>query len=371
MSIASEMTNLAANRDAIKAAIEAKGVSDAGNTLAGFPAAIESIPSGGGGSEFVPPTEMPNIRQLLSNDEENYTHKIYVLFDALAGPSVSNVVSRNAGAEKVVTSDGATYTANATHTWDRSKLINGRYAWAAYYSSTGFTECNWTRSYYQPDITVLWIAGNTALVSSSGPYALVLGYQWAVQAIEFPSVAYTTTAHNYGAARKFVNCSSLRMLPLVIDLSTQQNMSQMFNGCYSLNATPSTLDLSNATNVSNMFGSCYLLTTVADTLNLGSVTSASNQSNMFFNCYSLRALPTHVTSKWSLSFAQSSGVTDKDSIATFANGSITGGFVGNLNTCPNNGQTITLNSAIKGLFTASEQSAIESAMTAKNWTLSW
>ena len=45
MSIATELTNLAANRDAIKAAIEAKGVADAGDTLAEFPAAIASIPS--------------------------------------------------------------------------------------------------------------------------------------------------------------------------------------------------------------------------------------------------------------------------------------------------------------------------------------
>ena len=49
MSIATEMTNLAANRDAIKAAIEAKGGTAASNTLAAFPAAIAALPSGGGG----------------------------------------------------------------------------------------------------------------------------------------------------------------------------------------------------------------------------------------------------------------------------------------------------------------------------------
>ena len=92
---------------------------------------------------------------------------------------------------------------------------------------------------------------------------------------------------------------------------------------------------------------------------------------MFQWCRSIRSLPTHVTSNWNLSFSDLTAVTDKNSVATFVDGSITGGFVGNLNTCPNNGQTITLNSVIKGLFTASEQSAIEAAMTAKNWTLSW
>lgn len=55
MSIASELTALANNRDAIKAAIEAKGVADAGDTLAEFPAAIASIPSGGGGAPETEP----------------------------------------------------------------------------------------------------------------------------------------------------------------------------------------------------------------------------------------------------------------------------------------------------------------------------
>ena len=52
MSIATELTNLATNRDAIKAAIEAKNPATApGTGLASFPAAIASIPTGGGGAE--------------------------------------------------------------------------------------------------------------------------------------------------------------------------------------------------------------------------------------------------------------------------------------------------------------------------------
>lgn len=55
MSIASEMTALAANRDAIKSAIEAKGGTVSSNTLAAFPAAISALPSGGGMGFFVGP----------------------------------------------------------------------------------------------------------------------------------------------------------------------------------------------------------------------------------------------------------------------------------------------------------------------------
>ena len=55
MSIASELSNLAANRDAIKAAIEAKSPATAPTSaLSSFPAAIASIPTGGGGDAEPP-----------------------------------------------------------------------------------------------------------------------------------------------------------------------------------------------------------------------------------------------------------------------------------------------------------------------------
>ena len=55
MSIATELTNLAANRDAIKAAIEAKNPSVAPTSaLSSFPASIASIPTGGGGDAEPP-----------------------------------------------------------------------------------------------------------------------------------------------------------------------------------------------------------------------------------------------------------------------------------------------------------------------------
>lgn len=403
MSIASEMTNLAANRDAIKAAIEAKNPSVAPtDALSSFPASIASI--SGGGSSASPVAAMygwPDIKALLAADTEDFAHKAYVLFDASAYPTVPYICQMHdlqviGDCAKAITSDGATYTSASTHTWDTTKLIDGRYGWIAFYSNNKFSRMFLTQSYSPSSASmprVLWVVGNTGVASPPNTYGYGIGaqYGYSVRAIEFPDAfvpkinqtriffsceslsvfpgldcSASTTVNNYLAG-----CKSLVELSSVGDLSSCTNAQGFLANCNSLMKVPSVMDLLNCTVVSSLFQNCVCLTAVPDVINLSSVTSANNQLYMFQGCRSIRSLPTHVTSNWNLSLSDLTAVTDKDSVATFTNGSITGGFVGNLNTCPNNGQTITLNSAIKGLFTASEQSAIEAAMTAKNWTLSW
>ena len=60
----------------------------------------------------------------------------------------------------------------------------------------------------------------------------------------------------------------------------------------------------------------------------------------------------------------------KDRFAEFdGNGNIVGGLVYNINTV--SGLTLTVGSTMRGFFTASEVSAIEAAMSAKGWTVSW
>lgn len=469
MSIATQLTALAANRDAIKAAIEAKGVADAGDTLAEFPAAIASIPSGGG-DEWTPPSDWPNLRDLMAADTEEYEYKMYMLFDTAIYPLVPFIMNIVGGAAKAVTSDGSTYMANATHTWDASDTY-GRYRWIAWYSNTEFTKIAAGRTYSTSSYAILWIVGNKAFVGNdSNRPNFKTEYMWYLRCIEVPSIKLVDTSTNNGANRMFFSntnlrkipdgidlsgivncasmfdqcknltsvpsldtssatttaamfnqCSSLKKLPSVLNLSNSTDVHNMFFGCTSITEVTSSLDLSKATDVSllfyecaslvavppildissatkaaemfrgcisllavpdildtslatavyRMFHSCYSLTAVPDTLNLSSVTSASNQTGMFDGCYALTKMPTHVTSNWSLSFGNSRRIRDKDSVASFTNGTVTGGFVGNLNTCPNSGQTINLNSDIKGLFTAEEQAAIETAMSNKNWTLSW
>lgn len=398
MSIASELTNLAANRDAIKAAIEAKSPTVAPtDALSSFPAAIESIPSGGGSSAS-PVAAMygwPDIKAMLEADTEDFAHKAYVLFDGLACPTVPDIVNGGdrapfKGAAKAVTSDGATYTAQSTHTWDRSKLASGRYGWIAYYSSTGFTSMSLGVNYSNPITMPLWAVGNTPLNISSA-YGMDFGfsYSYTLVAIDFPRIVLPSNRGN----RMFFSSTSLASIPPVFDVSGCTNLSQSFSQCTALQCLPSALDISSATNTQAIFHQCRSLTEVPAVLDFSSSTNCSsafqdcnylralpdvldfgastNNGNAFQGCYRLEALPTHLTANRSVSFVSSTHVTDRASVATFVNGAITDGFVGNLNTCNTSGQTITLNSAIKGLFTASEQSAIETMVAAKNWTLTW
>ena len=70
-----------------------------------------------------------------------------------------------------------------------------------------------------------------------------------------------------------------------------KNVDSMFYDCYSLTAIPQ-LDTSLVTNMSNMFYNCYALTAIPQ-LNTSSVT---NMSYMFYDCYSLTAIPQFDTS---------------------------------------------------------------------------
>ena len=64
------------------------------------------------------------------------------------------------------------------------------------------------------------------------------------------------------------------------------NMSYMFYDCYSLTAIPQ-LDTSSVTNMNSMFCSCYALTSIPQ-LNTSSV---KNINRLFYNCYSLTSIP--------------------------------------------------------------------------------
>ena len=400
MSIASEISNLAANRDAIKAAIEAKNPSTAPtNALSSFPAAIASIQTGSNASPIAQLYGWPDIKALLDADTEDFAHKAYVLFDASVYPTVSYICAMSeytilGDAEKAITSDGATYTTASMHTWDTTKLIDGRYGWIAFYSSQKFKRMSVGngRSYNANRPMVLWIAGNTGIdCPNVYGYSVDCQYAYSLKAIEFrdPIIKapggtrcfFSATALMYvPGGFDFTGCTSvagvfsqnqgIEEITSVGNLSSCTNAQGFFQGCMVLRIVPSVMDFSHCTSVSFMFYNCTSLTRLPDALDFSSAAS-NGQSNVFAGCHNVTRMPTHVTTNWSLSFSDMDGISDKDSVATFTNGAITGGFVYNLNTCTNSGQTITLNSAIKGLFDATEQAAIEAAMTAKNWTLSW
>lgn len=294
MSIASELTNLAANRDAIKAAIESKGGTAVSNTLAAFPAAIESIPSGGSSPvprEWVPPSEWPNLRTLIAEDSEDYEKKMYMLFDSYACPSVPNVISAYApGSAMAKTSDGATYMSDATHVWSQDPSY-GRYRWVAFYATTRFSKVLFGRSYSRTDSVILWIVLNAPFVGLGDPYKrpeFKGEYPYNLQAIECPSVTINDSSNNYAANRMFVSASSLRKVPDIIDVSVVGSAGNMFGECRSLLKVPSVLNISNATNTNSMFSNCINITSVPDVLD---ISNSTNTSYMFNGCLSLKAVP--------------------------------------------------------------------------------
>ena len=116
MSIASELTALANNRDAIKAAIEAKGVADAGDTLAEFPAAIASIPTGGGGAPETEPYPWvgTGTHAWLHYDSNSRSHTLTLRF------SYTGTITIDWGDESPTTTvtNGNNTTTTQTHVYE-------------------------------------------------------------------------------------------------------------------------------------------------------------------------------------------------------------------------------------------------------------
>ena len=159
----------------------------------------------------------------------------------------------------------------------------------------------------------------------------------------------------------FINCTN-RSMRAGVNVGLFDGFRQLreIKGCEEL--------VFEAGTASQIFRNCSSLRKFPDTLDMSQCTAITQS---FISCTSVKSLPSHVLVNVSISFANLTGITDKGSVATFTNGAITGGFVYNLNTCPNSGQKITFNSQIKALFDATEQAAVEAALNAKNWSLAW
>lgn len=212
MSIASEITVLAKNKAAIKAAIEAKNpIIAPTNALAQWPTSIASIPDK---DEWQPPSDWPNIAELLNNDTENYINKIYILWDARKCATLPNIMNICLGADKVITSDGSTYTSQSSHIWSS----NSTFVWTAHYSNSSFTYIDYGSSYQYTAKVALWLVANTEF-SSSRSSAWSGAYAYDICAIDIPVVRIRTIGQNYSANRLFFSNQSLRRLPKVLDLS--------------------------------------------------------------------------------------------------------------------------------------------------------
>jgi len=246
--IAEKLTYLNSTKQAIKQAIIDKGVPvEDTDSFRSYATKIADISSGGGEepTQWSWPSGWPDIQSIVENDtDDTFPYKcIFLLnndcpeFDYTFGGNV----------EKVLTSDGTTYTSDFTHTWDPLQDV-GEYRYVILYMSG-----DWTT---QKDDRPISIAYNSAFISGRTSFYSM-----------------------------FYGCSSLQTIPL-IDTSSGTSFSQMFYGCYSLRSIPQ-LATDNGTTFSKMFYDCRSLETIPQ-LSTGQGTSFSD---MFYQCNSLKAIP--------------------------------------------------------------------------------
>lgn len=297
MSVASELLVLAQNKAGIKAAIEYKNPSiPPTDALSSFPPAISSIQSGGGGElppfpvpervEWEPLSSWPDIKSLLSNDQEDYPYKIYVLWDTDQASILSNTNTLFTTTNKTVTQDGDVYTENDHHFW-RDYGTGPRYRWTAHYSSNPWTKVGMTRVGTISYNTAVWIVSNTGF-SSSTANAFLLDSQYRLECVDFPEIRIADVDTRYGAQNVFRYCYNLRKIPDKIEISATKKTASMFQGCTMIQDVPGELSLSASQNTSYLFADCRNVLSVPETLDTG---QSTNTSYMFSNCYYLRKVP--------------------------------------------------------------------------------
>lgn len=428
MSIASELTTLAANKAAIKSAIEAKSpVTAPTDALSQWPTAIASIPTGGG--EWWRDPDWPDIRSIAANDvNADYQYKVIILYRSVEYP-----IAWACGGAAYKFSDGH-YEVGSTVTY--ANTDQSAYSWVIVYSN------NQTIRFYgnfssgviakigrwlHADGDTIWSGGNLqafwaitgnhhkygggdAANTYEGTHSLLSfveklvgepynGYYQEfylnLQLREVGEVVLPTSG-TISFEQMFRYCISITALPTMnyngstgssfhytmqdcwslVDISGldkrlfgtgTKSFAHFVYNCYSLQHFYETFDFSLCNRTDGFFYNCKSLREVPDAIDLSNCT---NVADMFTGCLSVTNLPTHLTSGLSVSFADLQSVDSGDYLATFdGSGEIDGGMVYNLNT-PSSACTLTLNAVMVGYFTAEQRAKITAALSAKNWTLS-
>ena len=203
MTISDEIDGLRADRDSIRAAIVGKGGTlPEGSPMTAYPAAIEALPSGGGGAE---PVTVP----YSTANGSSSSPKAFL--------SIAKAVT-NLDGFMLDTSQGTTFT----------YMFNG---------------CTKLATVPQLDTS----QGTTFTCMFSSCASLT-------------SVPALDTSKSTGFAYMFYNCSSLTSVP-ALDTSKSTTFADMFYNCSSLATVPQ-LDTSRGTDFAYMFYNCSSLTQI-------------------------------------------------------------------------------------------------------------
>ena len=288
--IAENLTLLKSTKAGIKAAIEAKGVSNVGDKFSDYPAKIASIPTGGstsGVSQWTGTVDRAGLTELgwSTTDIDNFQANVrwydwqnpdYTVVDA--DKSITDISQYNGNknvryAKMLDTSqvtDMSTMFSSCTSlttipALDTSKVTN---------MSTMFKGCS--------RLTSIPALDTSQVTNMSGMF-------WGCT--NLTSIPTLDTSKVIYIGSMFYGCSRLTSIP-TLDTSKVTDTAYMFFGCTNLTSIP-TLDTSQATNMSSMFYDCSSLTSIP-TLDTSQVT---NMYSMFYRCTSLTSIPALDTSK--------------------------------------------------------------------------
>ena len=257
--IAENLTLLKSTKAGIKAAIEAKGVSNVGDKFSDYPAKIASIPTGGstsGVSQWTGTVDRAGLTELgwSTTDIDNFQANVrwydwqdpdYAVVDADKSITAISQYKDNKDVRYAKMLDTSQVT-------DMNSMFNGCTSLITIpvLDTSQATSMNYMFS------------GSTSLTS--------------IPALDTSKVTNMDSM--------FYDCTSLTSIP-TLNTSQVTSMRSMFNGCTSLTSIP-TLDTSQVTGMGSMFQGCTSLTSIP-TLNTSKVT---NMGGMFRNCTSLTSI---------------------------------------------------------------------------------
>jgi surface protein len=290
MSIATALQSKIAEKEAIRLAIESKGITvDTSVLLSGYPTKIDEI-STGGGEGYQRPADWLEIDSLVVDLDEKFVG-LYAIYED------SNFISLSAAGNYTVDwGDGVVENYNSGiqcyHQYDYADFIGTestrgyRQAVVTVTPDGGtLTNIDLLKKHSQPDLqlyTTNWLdikmsGSNVSSIVTSG-YLTV--YPGILEQFSFIGTNNLTSTY-----RLFYRCHSFKSL-LELDTSSVTNMGQMFYQNHSLIEVP-LFDTSSATDMSNMFAECSSLITIP----LFNTSSVITMFSMFRDCYSLTTIP--------------------------------------------------------------------------------
>lgn len=252
-----KLNKILESKAAIKAAIEAKGVSDVGDVLATYPDKIASIKSGG----YTGHADVEGLKAIGWTDEDIEYYQTHGVNWNEEDDEYHKVPQDNIDLYSILTLDNIdTYKDRIVYfpKIDTSSVKQMSYLFYDWYTLISIPQLD---------------TSNVTSMDNmfSGCCCLT-------------SVPQLNTSNVMTMSNMFYGCYSLISIPQ-LNTNSVMIMSNMFSNCYSLTSIPK-LDTSNVMDMSSIFDGCNSLILISQ-LDISGTTSIYN---MFNNCYSIQTV---------------------------------------------------------------------------------